>query len=358
MGASADPACRLPSARARRWAADGSHARHHARRCRESRPARCRLRRQPRRHDRHRRDDPDGEHHRAGPRVCRTHHARSSSRSTCTATSPSAWSRNCDLIVGYRTNPHVDMTERGEEAALALRLILAGLADPKSAFIRLPLTPAPVGLLTASGPYGDMIDYGTRRRAELAGDILNVSIFGGFVFADSDKNGVAIVVTARHDQARARCSPARSPSAAGRTGELREDADAAWPAPSTLARTAQPKPAVILAERGDNPGGGGTGRSTELLAALHRAGRENSCSMAASSIRRSRPRRTGRHRRKLRAQLQHRTRLALRRAVRGRRRGRRAPPRHHRRPAGLGAGPHAPARPLRRAAHRGATASP
>ena len=111
---------------------------------------------------------------------------------------------NCDLIVGYRTNPHVDMTERGEEAALALRLILAGRADPKSALIRLPITPAPIALLTADGPYGALIDYGNRRRAELAGDILNVSIFGGFVFADSAKNGIAIVVTARRDQADAR----------------------------------------------------------------------------------------------------------------------------------------------------------
>ena len=51
---------------------------------------------------------------------------------------------NCDIIVGYRTNPHVDMMQRGEEAALALRLMLAGLADPKPTFIRLPLTPASV----------------------------------------------------------------------------------------------------------------------------------------------------------------------------------------------------------------------
>ncbi|HRD77792.1 MAG TPA: M81 family metallopeptidase, partial [Hyphomicrobiaceae bacterium] len=110
----------------------------------------------------------------------------------------------CDLIVGYRTNPHVDMKERGEEAALSLRLMLAGFADPKSAFIRLPLTPASVNLLTASGPYGDVIDFGTRRRAEMSGDILNVSIFGGFVFSDTTKNGIAIIVTARDDLTRAR----------------------------------------------------------------------------------------------------------------------------------------------------------
>src|SRR4029077_21156441 len=111
---------------------------------------------------------------------------------------------NCDLIVGYRTNPHVDMTERGEEAALGLRLILAGGADPESSLIRLPIAPAPIALLTADGPYGALIDYGTRRRAELARDIFIISIFGGFVFSDSAKNGIAVVVTARRDRVHAR----------------------------------------------------------------------------------------------------------------------------------------------------------
>ena len=172
-----------------------------------------------------------------------------------------------DLIVGYRTNPHVDMMERGEEAALGLRLMLAGLADPKAAFIRLPLTPASVTLLTASGPYGDMIDYGTRRRAELAGDILNVSIFGGFVFSDSSKNGVAIIVTARHDLKRAQML-------------AREIAERGWSQRPSFRKKLMPleeavklalKPdrlPVIFSDSGDNPGGGGTGRTTELLSAL------------------------------------------------------------------------------------------
>lgn len=180
----------------------------------------------------------------------------------------------CDLIVGYRTNPHVDMTERGEEAALALRLILAGHADPKSAFIRLPLTPASVNLLTADGPYGDMIDYGTRRRAELAGDILNVSIFGGFVFSDSDKNGVAVIVTARNDRARAQAL-------------AREIAERGWKQRQRFKKTLTPladavrlaskrdRLPVIFADSGDNPGGGGTGRTTELLSALASSGAQD-----------------------------------------------------------------------------------
>ena len=179
-----------------------------------------------------------------------------------------------DLIVGYRTNPHVDYIERGEEAALGLRLMFAGLADPKSAFIRLPLTPASVSLLTAAGPYGDMIDFGTRRRAELAGDILNVSIFGGFVFSDSEKNGVGIVVTARNDVARARML-AREIAERGWNDRPR------WKKKLTplsdaieMARNRDRKP-VIFSDSGDNPGGGGTGRTTELLSALVWSGAED-----------------------------------------------------------------------------------
>jgi len=179
-----------------------------------------------------------------------------------------------DLIVGYRTNPHVDMIERGEEAALSLRLMLAGRADPKSAFIRLPLTPASIALLTAAGPYGEMIDFGVRRRAELAGDILNVSIFGGFVFSDSDKNGVAIVVTARNDVARARML-AREIAAAGWENRARFKKSLMPLVEAVAVAGDRARKPVIFSDSGDNPGGGGTGRTTELLSALVWSGAED-----------------------------------------------------------------------------------
>jgi microcystin degradation protein MlrC len=181
---------------------------------------------------------------------------------------------NCDVIVGYRTNPHVDMMERGEEAALALRLMLAGLADPKPTFIRLPLTPASVTLLTHQGPYADLIDYGQRRQAEHSGAILNVSIFGGFVFSDSAKNGLAIVVTARNDldAARKLAKEIAEKAWADRTRFRKQLA----PLDQAIALALQQdRPAVIFSDSGDNPGGGGTGRTTELLAALVRAGAED-----------------------------------------------------------------------------------
>ncbi|MBX2886756.1 MAG: MlrC C-terminal domain-containing protein, partial [Granulosicoccus sp.] len=179
-----------------------------------------------------------------------------------------------DLVCGYRTNPHVDMIERGEEAAFQLRRILAGLAKPALAHVKLPLAPASVSLLTASGPYGELIDYGQKRQAELAGDILNVSIFGNFIFSDVPENGLSIVVTARKDK-----------HAAETLAE--EIASLAWSMRSRFVRTLTPvdeavamandtnRPPCIFSDAGDNPGGGGSGRTTELLSALVDSGAKN-----------------------------------------------------------------------------------
>ncbi|MBV9687585.1 MAG: M81 family metallopeptidase, partial [Alphaproteobacteria bacterium] len=101
-----------------------------------------------------------------------------------------------DAFIGYRTNPHLDMRERGAEAAAAIREMLAGLR-PQRAFVRLPIVPPTVTMLTAAGPYAEMIDFGQRR---MSPEILNVSVMGGFAFADTAKNGLAVVVTARHDK--------------------------------------------------------------------------------------------------------------------------------------------------------------
>eukprot|EP01031_Cornospumella_fuschlensis_P012509 gene12509-15284_t len=61
-----------------------------------------------------------------------------------------------DCFIAYRTNPHVDMAARAAEAADAMRELLAGEKTAK-AFLRLPLTPPSVTLLTAEGPYADLV---------------------------------------------------------------------------------------------------------------------------------------------------------------------------------------------------------
>ena len=178
-----------------------------------------------------------------------------------------------DLIVGYRTNPHVDMKERGEEAAFSLRRILAAGTRPAMAMVKPPISPPSVTLLTAEGPYGAAIDYGQRRQAEMGGAVLNVSVFGSFIFSDTQDCSLSIVVTARQDPAVAR--------------ELAQDiADFAWAARDGFRRRLMPvqdavalavesdgdRAPVIYSDAGDNPGGGGSGRTIELLSALYAAG--------------------------------------------------------------------------------------
>src|SRR5438874_4253515 len=104
-----------------------------------------------------------------------------------------------DAFIGYRTNPHLDMRERGAEAAAALRELLDG-AKTERVRLRLPIVPPTVTLLTAAGPFAEMIELGQRRQEQLQPAIMNVSVMGGFAYADTAKNGLSVIVTARGDR--------------------------------------------------------------------------------------------------------------------------------------------------------------
>jgi len=175
----------------------------------------------------------------------------------------------CDALVVYRTNPHVDQRERAAECADLIRDALAGARFVR-AFIRLPLTPPSVTLLTAEGPYADLMNFG---QTLVGGPIANVSIAGGFVFGDMPKCGLTITVTARDDLVAAR----RTALTIARRGWADRERyrrmllsidEAVAAARGAAAGVTGP---VILADTADNPGGGGRGNTAWLLEALHRA---------------------------------------------------------------------------------------
>ncbi len=176
-----------------------------------------------------------------------------------------------DVIVSYRTNPHVDQAERAVEAARLLRELTGGVRA-HAAFIRLPLTPASTSLLTAAGPYADLIQAG---QAMMTAEIMNVSVVGGFVFSDTPKNGVAVIVTSRNDvkpaQRLARDLARKAWKERERFVRRLTPVERAVEMSLAAARDAS-KPALIYSDAGDNPGGGGRGNTTWLLAALHEAG--------------------------------------------------------------------------------------
>lgn len=178
-----------------------------------------------------------------------------------------------DAFIGYRTNPHMDMRERGIEAAQTIRELLAG-TKTETAFVRLPIVPPTVTMLTEAGPYADMINYG---QTKIGPEIMNVSVMGGFAFSDTAKNGLTAVVTARRDR--------RNSSAAATVA--REIAQVGWDnrarfypkltplsaaVEKAVAAANDPRqPAVCFADVADNPGGGGRGNTMYLLKALYDA---------------------------------------------------------------------------------------
>ena len=172
-----------------------------------------------------------------------------------------------DLMISYLTNPHVDMVARGREGAHAMRELLGGAKTAK-AFVKLPLLPPSVALLSDRGPYGELIDRG---QALCHGAILNVSVLGNFSLADSPKNGMSIIVTSRDDQA------AADRVARELAGQLWDDRhrlvarliSIEEAARRLRASCADPAlPALLLADVADNPGGGARGNTTALLEAF------------------------------------------------------------------------------------------
>lgn len=176
-----------------------------------------------------------------------------------------------DVLVAYRTNPHVDQYARGVECAGVMRELLAGL-QPTVAFLRLPLVAPQVTQLTAVGPYADAI---ARGQACLDERVLNVSILGGFTYGDTPENGMAFIVTTRGDRRLAErlCAELASATWAERERFVPHLTSLEDCIAQAVARGEQPAlPALLIADVADNPGGGGRGNTTWLLKGLHEAG--------------------------------------------------------------------------------------
>ncbi|HVZ09186.1 M81 family metallopeptidase [Rhodopila sp.] len=181
-------------------------------------------------------------------------------------------------FIGYRTNPHLDMRERGAEAAMLLRRLIAGTKTCLSR-IRLPIVPPTVTQLTGRDaphrPYGELIDLGQQRMAEAPyqGKVLNVSVMGGFAYADTPFNGLTVVVTATEQ--RAADALAREIAIAGWQRRARfRPALTGLDTAVMLAKGTEDlgKPALAFADVADNPGGGGRGNTMTILQAFHAAG--------------------------------------------------------------------------------------
>ena len=179
--------------------------------------------------------------------------------------------RNADVLVGYLTNPHVDMFARGAECAAHMREMLTG-TKATAAMVKLPFIPPSVAQNTKSGPYADIIAYGQSR---IDKRVMNVSVLSGFSLGDCEKNGMSVTVTTRNDATLAR-TLARE--IAQKTWDDRKRYIPRLTPLEDATRMAKAcgddatKPALLFADVADNPGGGGRGNTVWILESFYKAG--------------------------------------------------------------------------------------
>jgi microcystin degradation protein MlrC len=182
-----------------------------------------------------------------------------------------------DIIVGYKTYPHIDMFETGLHAARLLFDMLEGRIRPVLGYAHARVLAQTLQMNTNLGAMKEALD-GARQRERDPG-ILACSVFGGFPQADTPDAGMSVVVVADGKRRGARALARRT---------ARWGADFLWSrraeflfAETPLAESLAAARAaaadgggrpVILLDHGDNCMSGGTCDTVDVLRAALDAG--------------------------------------------------------------------------------------
>jgi microcystin degradation protein MlrC len=187
-----------------------------------------------------------------------------------------AMSELADIIVSYKTYPHIDQRETARQAARILQRSLQGEISPRNIRVTCPMLEEVNGCRTDMGP---MIEWVKAARTwERRDDVHAVSINGGFASADIAEAGPSVVVTASGDW------PAHTEFASSIVADIwnrRHQVLNAYLDVDETARIAARYDAddgpLIIADYADNPGAGAYGDATRLLTALLEAGVSDAC---------------------------------------------------------------------------------
>lgn len=101
---------------------------------------------------------------------------------------------------GYRTYPHVDMKATAQRVLDQLLRVVAGESVPRIVVQPLGLLLSSFNMRTAAGPMADVL---AAARAREHPPIVDISVFGGFPYADTPATGASVLVVANDDAERA-----------------------------------------------------------------------------------------------------------------------------------------------------------
>ncbi|MGB3429308.1 MAG: M81 family metallopeptidase [Burkholderiaceae bacterium] len=181
---------------------------------------------------------------------------------------------HADVMVGFKTYPHVDMYETGEHAARLLFGWLDGGARPHVAWAQPPLLSHTLRSATGDGAMRRAVERA--REAEHNG-LLAATVFAGFSLADFRDAGVSVVTVGQTREAAQRAADELAHSIwRDRDGFVYTSvplADSVAQARSLHAQ-AGGRP-VLLLDHGDNVMSGGTCDTTDVLEECLRQGLSN-----------------------------------------------------------------------------------
>ncbi|MCA9068985.1 MAG: M81 family metallopeptidase, partial [Planctomycetaceae bacterium] len=168
------------------------------------------------------------------------------------------------VIIGFQTYPHVDMGERGREAALLVGRILRNEVRPVQVFRQLPLATMPPMQCTLREPMQTIM--GELRSLISQPGLLTATIAMGFPFADIHDMGVTVLATADGDL---ELAESVADQLANRLWHARQDLQPKLTTIEEAMRIAQDTEGlVIFADGSDNPGGGAPCDGTVALRAM------------------------------------------------------------------------------------------
>ncbi len=105
---------------------------------------------------------------------------------------------NADIIVSFKTYPHIDMAETGEHAGRLMMDWLAGRTRPITRFAQLPLLSHTLRSNTNEGAMRRAVE--AAQRAEQEPGVLAVSVMAGFSLADFEHAGMSVIVVTDNDK--------------------------------------------------------------------------------------------------------------------------------------------------------------
>ena len=180
-----------------------------------------------------------------------------------------------DIIVSYRTYPHVDQVAITIEALDLLARTLAGEIAPKCSVARGALLDGvDHGRTTAPGPMTELLASAARFCREPG--VLSVSINAGFPWADIRDAGPSAVVVGDGENPRyPEIAEALMAEIWDKRHRLTIQTVSVAEAMEAVKAAGSGAGPVVLADYADNPGGGGYGDSVGLLGGMIEAGLEN-----------------------------------------------------------------------------------